>query len=60
MADLYNLDCSFLIVHGIDNAVITLTDPVPILSGEFFVPGRPWGVGQRANTVGYTVQIRFR
>jgi len=46
MSDLDDRHCPRLIIHGIDDPVVTLTDSVPLLSGEFLAAGGTGVAGQ--------------
>jgi hypothetical protein len=58
-ADFNNPNSEILILNGINNSIITLTDAVAILTGKFFTAGGPWIFFQELNPIYYSFQILF-
>lgn len=54
-----DLDQSMVIVHGIDNAIITLPDSIGVLACQFLAAGRPWRSREVLDPLGDSLKICF-
>lgn len=50
---------SLVIVHGIDNAIVTLSDAIGVLPCQFLAAGRPWSRRKVLDSLGDSLKICF-